>query len=101
MKLKVNVWTGHQENINRNESGPANYSVGCKYSEIPAIISKSTNIRLAGPDSFLFIFSWWPVQTTYSFKLGYHLVTHAMFGFKPCSFICMMPTAYSGFSREI
>jgi hypothetical protein len=39
------VWTGHQENINRNESGSANYSVGCKYSEVPAIVNKSTNFK--------------------------------------------------------
>jgi hypothetical protein len=39
------VRTGHQENINRNESGPANYSVCCKYSEAPAIPNKGTNFR--------------------------------------------------------
>jgi hypothetical protein len=39
------VRTDHHENINRNESGPTNDSVGYEYSEISVTISKGTNFR--------------------------------------------------------
>jgi hypothetical protein len=39
------VRTGHQENINRNESEPDNDYVACEYSEVQVIINKCTNFR--------------------------------------------------------
>jgi hypothetical protein len=39
------VRTGHQENINRNDSEPDNDYGACDYSEVQVIINKRTNFR--------------------------------------------------------